>query len=305
MLTLRPAGEILAADWDAVVDAIPDAWFWHRRGWLAYQRAYYTGDGDVDRSAAVMEDGRIVGLLPLIVRAGGRAVMDGRPGPVFTDAQVARRASGLVLDHVRRCGVTSWTFAGIPQRARPDFGRAVETRIVDLRETEAALWRGVRRSYHALIHRAEHQHAIRVGAGDHLAVCYMRAHQASATRPRSGRTYSLQMEWARAGQAAIALAFRHGDDGDQRAIPVAAAYAIVYKRRAYYASGPSTERDVQHAVQWALVKHLAAIGAEYYETGYLPDDPSDKDRGIQKFKEGFGGDAWYYELSDVSFRPGA
>ena len=37
---------------------------------------------------------------------------------------------------------------------------AWQTRVVDLSQNEAALWRGVRRSYHALINRLTHEYEL-------------------------------------------------------------------------------------------------------------------------------------------------
>jgi lipid II:glycine glycyltransferase (peptidoglycan interpeptide bridge formation enzyme) len=69
---------------------------------------------------------------------------------------------------------------------------------------------------------------------------------------------------------------------------VAAAFWIVYNGCAYYASGPSLEKNVQHAVILESLVQLKARGITLVEMGQT-DGATEKERNIAKFKRGFGG----------------
>ena len=80
------------------------------------------------------------------------------------------------------------------------------------------------------------------------------------------------------GRVAIAV--------DGEGLCVASVVAFVYRRRAYYASGPSIRRGVQHAVLWAMSKHLADEGVEAFEIGWTGQPGGSEN--IEFFKRGFG-----------------
>ena len=63
---------------------------------------------------------------------------------------------------------------------------------------------------------------------------------------------------------------------------LAATYVLLYKGRGYYASGPSVQNGLQHALQWAAIQAVQTFGGHTYELGHQTDD------GIGFFKRGFG-----------------
>ena len=170
-----------------------------------------------------------------------------------------------------------------------------DTHVVDLRPSEAELWRGVRRSYHSLI--ARHRAGVRVyGAGqqdypnrypvDAAAAIHLEA-AGRVTRPIG--TWDLMAGWLASGDALCALAWV-GDD----VLPVGYAYAVRHAGWSYYLSGAAVRRDISHALVWGLMRALRCDGrTRWFEVGWAerPGD-GDKDRGIAMFKSGFGGERW-------------
>jgi len=76
------------------------------------------------------------------------------------------------------------------------------------------------------------------------------------------------------------------DEGTQANI--ASALWILYEGGAYYASGPSVEKNVQHAVIWKSLELLKAKGIRLVELGQI-DGETEKEKNIGKFKGGWGG----------------
>jgi hypothetical protein len=184
--------------------------------------------------------------------------------------------------------------------------------------SDAHRWRGIRKSYKSLIRHAEEKYSFLVSRPftsssrwslwDHYVAC----HQACATRPRSAASYRHQLSWIKKGLGDIFVAFpRGGLDHSVEEFPgrvtsslpgtstggsspspstiVAAAYVLNYKGRHYYASGPSRLKNVQHALQWRIIQHLAHHRecSLDYELGWI-DKVQDDSFGF--FKSGFGGE---------------
>lgn len=155
-----------------------------------------------------------------------------------------------------------------------------QTQLLDLSLPLEQLWSGVRKSYHSLIHRADEQYnIIECDTMD----CYTWVHtQANGgTTPRCQYTYNCQEGWLESGHGLLLEAWHDG-------VIVAAAYWIVYQGGAYYMSGPSIEKNVQHAVIWQSLELLKAKGIRLVELGQI-DGETEKEQNIGKFKAGFGG----------------
>lgn len=160
------------------------------------------------------------------------------------------------------------------------------TRVLDLMPYDAELhrlWPKVRKSYHSLIHRAEERYELKTIYADRLGGIepFVRCHIEANGRVRSDRTFAYQAEWISRGIGLCIGAF----DG---ARAIAAAYWILLNDQAYFASGPSVERGVQHAVIWASLKSLKKRGIQLVELGQV-DGESEKERNIGHFKSGFAG----------------
>ena len=180
-----------------------------------------------------------------------------------------------------------------------------QTRIVDLSLSEADLWRGVRKSYHAIINKTDRElkiEAIPQGeAGGLISTC-QRVHRLGAGRQtRPDGTWDLMGDWADAGRGMIVMAFDYEHEmtepggfngfgpGSRWPSCVAFAYLIVNSSWAYYASGRSLKKDVQHAVIWRALLALKTRGVRWVELGWQGQATGEKGKNVEWFKTGFGG----------------
>ena len=156
------------------------------------------------------------------------------------------------------------------------------TRILDLTPPEQELWRGVRKSYHAIINKGRRRYTTTVnplGIEEARALHYL----AAGHFTRAKRTWDLMGEWLRDGHALLIVATDGG-------MPNAYAIWITHHGWAYYASGAALVDNVQHAVIWESILALKARGITTVELGWqAKDGDTEKDRGIATFKRGFGG----------------
>ena len=171
---------------------------------------------------------------------------------------------------------------GYPSRVDELAAATWQTRVIDLTASEADLWRGVRKSYHALIHRVERHYG--VGVWEPSGILTARAlHDAEAgreTRPMA--TWTLMQDWIRQSRGLLVGACHAG-------MPVGYAYFLVHEDWAYYASAASRVPDVNHALAWLAIKTLKARGVRQLELGWQGHATDDKGRALEFFKRGFGG----------------
>ena len=155
-----------------------------------------------------------------------------------------------------------------------------QSQVIDLHTHQ---WSDLRKSYHALIHRAEERYRFEVVSD---CTMYKSLHiLANGFQPRNNMTYEFQRRWLDLGCGIMVGAMDRETDAC-----VAIAYWILYEGHAYYASGPSTMANVMHAVLWHSFKILKARGIHLVELGQV-DGATEKERNIGKFKAGFGGES--------------
>lgn len=160
--------------------------------------------------------------------------------------------------------------------------------VVDLTMPSEALWQDVRKSYHSLIHRAQRDYWIDWVFEDRMEE-YRTVHtQANGIQPRPSSTYEIQHRWLSAGRGMLVGAKMND-------VFKAFAYWILYAGCAYYASGPSIEQNVQHAVIWKSLELLKARGFKKAEIGDISGH-TEKEQNIAKFKKGFGGDFYPFTI---------
>lgn len=151
------------------------------------------------------------------------------------------------------------------------------TQVLDLRTHK---WSDVRKSYHSIIHRGQEQlEAIE----EEDILVFKNVHQCAFGSVRSIGTYDIQNYWVKSGNAMVVSAFNKKEEC------TAAALWIIYQGCAYYASGPSTEKNTMHAVVWKSLQLLKARGVTLVELGQI-DGETEKEKNIGKFKTGFGGE---------------
>ncbi len=150
------------------------------------------------------------------------------------------------------------------------------SQVIDLRMHK---WSDIRKSYRGLINQADKRSS--VFACSNIDI-YKSVHRSAFGIVRSNETFDIQGEWMMAGNAITVLSrLDHGG-------LVAAALWIIYNGCAYYASGPSLEKDVQHALIWHSLLILKDFGVNLVELGQI-DGKTEKEKAIGFFKKGWGG----------------
>lgn len=290
-----------APAWDEFVRGQLWGWFWHSSRWIDYALAYTPGSVDCS-SATVQEDGDIVGVTPLVLAPDGAFVNGGQP-----IAMPLGVAEPVRLLREPRAGRPGQLVDGSISSTR-----AVRTSVVDLRKTTVQLWSALRRSYKPLINRARRDYHIEVYRSEPDALlraatqrAQARMHEAhgihrqvSGRETRSQRTWDLQAEWLRDGYGVLAVAYKG-------ATPRAFTYTIAWKDWSYYASSASLDGSVSHALVWESMLLLRAAGVSYFELSHGLHAESPKDRSIEFFMSGFGGDEWMVGVSQEEPCPAA
>lgn len=294
-MIIVPFSDALRLQWDAFVDASPEAWFFSRATWLDYCVAYRPGA--INRSFAIEQDGQLVAICPLI-QEGEQFTMGGEPGAAPVHATDSLEVRALVLDgiddaakqyDVRRAAFRHHPrWEDRPTTAPPGVLRAGyreiswSTRLLDLTQPESTLWRGVRKGHRADIRKAERTYQIMTSWSASDFGFYEYAHQQAHPGARPLMTYDLQRGWVRRGHGLVVIA-RPSDIG-----PLAAAFFLVYRDAAYYASSAALIPDVMAAVVWRGILALKARGVRMLELGWCerPGD-SEKAKGVAHFKSGF------------------
>ena len=284
-MRVEHADGISDAAWDEFVVRHADGWWWHTSSWRAYQRSC----GAADYSFALLDDyGEVFAIVPLLVR-DGIAAPDGGPEPL-----VSPRVSDkghvwkTIFAHASTVGLRRWIFAGRDRRdglpVPAEDGQDERIRILPLAGSELDLWRGVRRSYHALIHRAEREYVIeRYRPGSSLDELMQVHAQAAGRQTRPTETWDLMHAWASVGVGNIWVA-RDADDAVTAFI-----YVYKWKGQAYYGHAATLAQNVTHALIWAAIKSLRA-DVSFLDLGAVSSaDDDTKTRGIAMFKRGFGG----------------
>lgn len=161
-----------------------------------------------------------------------------------------------------------------------------KTRVLDLRPDEPTLWRGVRGSYHPIVNRLTRDPKFRiVEAAPSLFIDNCRALQSrvAPAETRSLASWEVQADWIRTGKGLCLLALRNGR-------LVAFSYAIVYQRWQYYGYGKTEDKSgAHHALMWALIRRSKSDGIHHFELGWQGEATTEKGRGVEQFKRGWGG----------------
>lgn len=313
-MQIIPRARLTPGRWNAYCYQHSDAWFFHTEAWLNYQLAYRARNRDA--SFAVIDAGGIRALVPLMISRGADGASEfsysNDPLPLACVADEA--ASDFAAREVERIGIEAGVTRGILASGPfgvtprpPDISGVVTTaahRIIDLTDSQPNLWRGVRRSYRSLIHAAERTCSITDDSSAEAFRRYRELHQRLAEIPRANETYDYQQQWLLDDRALLVLIERD-------AMLLGAAYWIIYKQAAYYASGAYTvPRDaesvtrretVAHAAVWRSLLALRDHGVRRVDMGWQGRVRDTKGRAIEFFKRGWGGVDVPVILLDIAF----
>lgn len=292
-------------DWDRLVLSHSDGWFWHTSAWRRYCVAKR---GGTDLSFVMFVGGEPLVVVPLIAE-GNAFLFDGSPTPSSLDMRLARGGKperlpfqehvsahvnalaielGVKIGEFRREPTTDASQIVSGDRYFHIEGMSWKSRVVCLSGTVEEMWRGVRKSYRSLIRK--HEDLVVTDGQLELFDEYAATHALRYGNPRPKETYDLQREWVKSGNGIVvgmASTTKRGARCD------GFAYWIVYKNRAYYASGVYEVPNVAHACIWQSLIHLKEIGVEFAELGWQGHARNEKEASIEFFKTGFGGEDWH------------
>ncbi len=323
------------ADWNALVSASDDAWFWHTTDWLSFVKILGAEYLVADVSFMLVLDGAIIAACPLMVEERGgyrRFSYFGEfiPSPAFRaglsttvraaalnryvaevealaekhDVGYARVIVPALSPAALRLTTPSWS----PLLRHGFLEASAATQIIALEDSEDVLWRAIRKGHRSDIKRAA---ACEVHVWDRDTISdekfaeYRALHARDAGRvTRVPETFAMMHDWVRRGHAVLVEAAQGGRS-------VAFAVQILFRQAAYYASS-CKEPDLaglpaMHLLQWRTMVWLKLHGYTHYDIGaqYFGPRwdlvPSAKDLSIASFKRGFGGETRRVEIVERFF----
>ncbi len=177
-----------------------------------------------------------------------------------------------------------------------------ETRIIDLSQTEAVLWAGVRRSYHSLINKMGRDYPLNslvpgahgsiIGREilDEQLICKALHEQHAGRQTRDDETWVMQSDWVQDGHGMLTLVTITSMITDERLLQ-GYSYWVIHDGWAYYFSGVAGEKDLGLAMVWWSMLALKELGVRWCETGWQGEAPEEdkKRQGIEFARRGFGG----------------
>lgn len=292
--SIVPRQNVSSDQWNMMVDAHPEAWWWHRTEWLDYCLAYA---GGTDHSVGIMnKDGLMVGLCPLIEERGHfLAGHNPMASSLANNEEVIDVIVAYIIQTARRRNILTGEFmytAEAIDRTKElcdvedemSENRSFRTRVIDLGAPLAERKQSIRKSYRQFIDRRDYI------SGAPLFEFYAKLHQHKYGSPRSPETYDIQKSWCENGYA-IPYVY---PGKESRSMEVdAASLWIVYKQRAYYASGVSIGKNLAHGLTWAAMNDLANRGVRWADLGWQGVARTEREKNIEFFKRGFGGADWH------------
>lgn len=284
-----------------------------------YYVEYHRGSRFTDLSAVVLQAGQPLAGVQLALREdelGADLAAHGQPMLLLERASATatqrRQAARVLRDQIARvvADTRARTVAyqeflredrlspfaeelqQLGARARPTY-----TRVLRLDRPEAELRADVSRRTKGHINWGERHLTVRVlDAGtvrpEDIEAFRQLHRDAAGFETRSARSWQLQYEMIRAGEAFAVFAFHEGT-------LASASLFCCSPRFCYYGVGASRrelfDRPISHVVMWRGIHYARQIGCVRFETGeqrYPTDDPapSEKELGIARFKASFGGD---------------
>lgn len=307
--------------WERLTKACPDAWFWHT--WSNMQFNFVAaGKSEVQNlSFFVMHDGQAVGLVPLMVNrtkigelVAREASYYGGPMPwpalvaEVPDCEAAEQFALTELEaRAREAGAERIRLRlepPLPASNEQDrLEKAVGLKYLD--SSYVSHWMTVDENTLANVRERYRRYVKRFAPGYDMAVVeggavtplleetYFHLHVKDAGGQfRSRESYRFQADLARQGEAFFVVA-------RNRAGGVIAGMLLIssYKKVAYdnsVAVDPDYQNEyVSHLLKWTAIQELLRRGVTHYELGpksALPGFmslPSEKNRGISHFKEGW------------------
>jgi len=322
-LSIQPIENVAGCKelWQRLARDCPDAWFWHT--WANLQFNLIAAEKSEPRNLSffVMRDGQPVGLAPLLVnriQVADQAAYDAScyGGPLPWPAFIAGLPEAEAAEEFALRELEKWARAAGAERIRlrleapspagddpQRLERAVRLNYLDssydshwIRLGEHTL-AGVRERYRRYVKKFGPAYEMSVAECEAVTPAleefYFQLHVKDAGGQfRSRESYRLQADLARCGEAFFVIARKRASNEIAGMLLVSA-----YKKAAYdnsVAVDPEAQDEyVSHLLKWKAIEELLHRGFESYELGPksgwpgFMSLPSEKNRGISHFKEGW------------------
>jgi Acetyltransferase (GNAT) domain len=307
--------------WQRLADDCPDAWFWHTWANMQFNFAAAQKSDVRNLSFFVIHEGQAVGFVPLMVNRTAIGELTAweasyyggpLPWPAFVadlkDLEAAETFALTQLEtRAREAGAERIRLRLEPPLPAPNererLERAVALQFLD--SSYVSHWmvvnehtlNQVRERYRRYVKKFSPRYEMSVADGDAvtpaLEETYFHLHVKDAEGQfRSRESYRFQADLARQGEAFFVIA-KNRTAGEITGMLLVSAY----KKVAYdnsVAVDPAYQEDyVSHLLKWIAIEELLRRGVSHYELGPkagLPSFmwlPSEKNRGISYFKEGW------------------
>jgi hypothetical protein len=212
--------------------------------------------------------------------------------------KILKRVNGQVLFRDYLIGGNSSFFTNYLLKkdavATPMFSK-----VIDLAEDEALLWRNLRKSYSSLINKGLRELSPQVINAETITWKmiqeFRRLHiQEAGRETRSEESWKRQYEMVLANEAFVVIGQLDGE-------LVSAGLFMNNKTNCYYGVSASRrdlfEKPMFHSLLWTAVLHAKILGCKWFEVGEQlyqnhphENPPTKKELGISDFKAGFGGE---------------
>jgi hypothetical protein len=280
---------------------------------LEYRKAYL-GTRFRGRHVAFVDDkGKAIcgTIFDLIADDRGEIVLDAATAPSAliwaTGTPVIERsiAEDLLIEHIallgKRYGATRLSFRdqlvdGVASSLSlwAQERNASETgewwQVIDLAESDVALWAALRKSYKSCVNQGRRKMAVRVSRDRESFDALRRLHfEAAGGATRSSESWDLQWKMLENAEAFLTTAAINGDI-------VSASFFMTTRYDCYYGVGAADrshfDKPLNHAPMWEAIRYAKELGCLRFQTGaqvWESDGATRKEAAIAEFKRGFGG----------------
>jgi hypothetical protein len=164
-----------------------------------------------------------------------------------------------------------------------------QTHVVDLTKPEDELWRNLRRSYKALIHKVDREYKVIASCPSDSVEWFRRMHLAvSGRRTRPDETWDLMASWVDARRLLVVASGNLTNGTEPPGFNGFAGF-LIHGTWSYYGYAATTVPNVNHALVWVAMLMLKANGITELELGWQGQATDDKGKAIEFFRRGFGG----------------
>lgn len=310
-------------EWDYVINNSDLGWFWHKRDYIDFLFEINKTRKVKDLSFGIYDDDKLIAVCPMYIDKVNDIKKLGfynEPTPFMAmksglSVSTKKKAYLTYFQHIENlayknqvtfielripplsnyCSKDSQVFNPLIKYSFTNI--PVLTQIIDLKQSEDILWNNISKGHKANIKVANKIYKINYWDSSNLSkktfYKYENLHeQAMGRKVRSNKSFEMFFNWVIKGDAILL-------EASLDEISIGYVYIIIYKKRAYYASGCRDNNKLyqspSHLLIWESIKYLKKNNVEYLEMGTQHFGPSwhynstKKEINISNYKRSFGG----------------